>query len=715
MSKNAKESVDTPLPPGTAFTVFIVDDDPALGDSLKLLLESAGLNAEVYPSAEAFLGAYTPDKKGCLVVDLCMPGITGLEMQTELTARQITIPVVLMTGHADVPMAIRAFRAGAADLIEKPFDNQAFLGRIKEVLVAEAAGLGRGRQHALPELPEKALGEKLAHLTLASMSEGVITTDSAGTIEYLNPIAERYTGWRSPEAKGKRLEEVFVALEEMTRQPMENLFTPSEPQNRTSTEEARPMILIPRDGGELPIDTSVAQIRDRSRRLLGYVIMFHDATQARRAARQLTYYASHDSLTGLVNRREFERRLERALKSARENDSVHVLCYLDLDRFKVVNDTAGHAAGDQLLRQLGVLLRTRLRQRDTLARIGGDEFALLLEHCPLERAQTLADELRRSVQEFRFIWRNRVFSVGASIGVAVISATSKSASHTMQAADAACFRAKTRGRNLVQVHVRDDQAEAGKMNPVVEWFTYLDKVLREHRLQLYRQAIRPVNDAPLPGGYYEVLVRMTGPSGDILPAAAFLPGAERRNLAADLDRWVIAKALALLEACPEDYDQLELCAFNLSRQLLRDETFPEFLDEQLARSGVEPSKLCFEFDETVVTNELPEAVCLLEALKAAGCRIAIDDFASTPPGFSYLKQLPVDFLKIDGRLVREILTSPVSCAMVKSIGEIARVMGIRTVAKCVENQAILDSLRELGMDYAQGYHVAEPVQFKESD
>ncbi len=697
-----------------AATAFIVDDDDAVRESLSLLLESAGIASETYDSAQAFLDAYQPQRRGCLIVDVRMPGMSGLELQAELTTRNINIPVILLTGYADVALAIRAFKSGARDLIEKPFDSQVFVKRVRETLAEEAKTDDNGEnpdQNGQDMHP----GRKYAHQILASIGDGVITTDAEGAIEYLNPIAEHLTGWESQEAKGKPLEQILFLIDEISRQPIQALQQPLNRIPMAGVEGETATILVQRNGREFPIDRSVAPILNDANETLGYVIVFHDATRARTAARQLSYFATHDPLTGLVNRREFERRLERALSSAWENNTQHALCYLDLDRFKIVNDSAGHAAGDQLLRQISMLLRQKLRQRDTLARIGGDEFAVLLEHCPLGHARSIADTLREAVQDFRFANSGKIFAVGASIGVTSISAENKSLNDVMQAADMACFRAKANGRNRIQIHDSTDHAEIEQYRHA-NWFSYLDEALRKNYIQLYSQAIVPLN-AQSEKEHYEILARLVDSTGKLLPAAAFVPTAERTELGPSLDRWVISTALKRLADSPHQLTRLGLCAVNLTSHTLNDQqavdnqAFLSFLTEQLAETGVPATKLCFEISELAITSNLPQAIALMEALKNAGCRVAIDDFASTPPGFAYLKHLSVDFLKIDGYLIKDIITSPVSLVTVKSIADIAQVMGIRTVAKCVENRDIWDTLRNTEIDLVQGFHVAKPVRF----
>ena len=671
-------------------TVFIVDDDPAVRSALSFLFQSVDLHAETYDSAHSFLEAYNPTQSGCLVLDVHMPVMNGIELQEQLAARQANIPIILLTGYADVPTAIRAFKGGAIDLIEKPFDNEVLLKRVREALALSASN----RQE--PEL---------ASLTLASMGDGVITTDGSGTITYLNPTAEYLTGWRDADARNKSLLEVFNVVDESSREPLKNLLAPCLNGEPDTSDEDNRTVLIQRDGHETAIEKSLAPIRDQTGNIRGAVILFHDVTQARAVTRQLSYQATHDPLTGLINRREFEQRLERVLKNSQQRKLEHTLCYLDLDRFKLVNDAAGHAAGDQLLHKISLLWTKKLRQRDTLARLGGDEFALLLEYCPLDRGIEIAQELLKATQDFHLLWEEQIFHIGVSIGVTGITATSRTVHQILQVADAACYAAKRAGRNRLHVHHPGTDGEQRR-----DWVAHLDKALREDRLQLFHQLLTPMLKHQK--GHYQILLRMQGNAEEAVTTGTFLPAYERANLAPVLDRWMIRQILKWLNSDPKWLPQLRLCLVNMSRYTLEDKDFPDFWAQQLEQSGIPASKLCLAFSETTILSDLDGALRLLRALKTTGCRVAVDDFASTPSGFYYLRHLPVDFIKIDGRLIRAMVDDPVAFAMVKSSNEIAHIMGIQTIAKNVDDAAIMDKLRPLQVDYLQGYHVANPVRLE---
>jgi diguanylate cyclase (GGDEF)-like protein len=423
-------------------------------------------------------------------------------------------------------------------------------------------------------------------------------------------------------------------------------------------------------------------------------------------AQQMAHQATHDALTGLINRSEFEFRLQRVLTTSRTEEVEHALCYLDLDQFKVINDTCGHVAGDELLRQLGGILRERIRKRDSLARLGGDEFGILMEHCSLDEAQRVATAVRRAIEDFRFLWENKNFNVGVSIGLVPVTEHSKSITDVLSAADAACYAAKDSGRNRVHVH-REDDAELARRHGEMQWVSRIHRALEEERFQLEFQPIVPIS-TPINGReHYELLIRMQD-DDRMVPPGAFLPAAERYHLATKVDRWVIYNACNWLAQHPEHLDRLHLCGINLSGHSLGDEEFLMFVAREMEQAKIPPSKICFEITETAAIANLSSATRFIKALKLQGCRFALDDFGSGFSSFAYLKNLPVDFLKIDGVFVKDIVEDPIDFAMVKSINEIGQVMGKQTIAEFVENADILEKLREIGVDYAQGYGMGRP-------
>ena len=558
------------------------------------------------------------------------------------------------------------------------------------------------------KMVEKALlaEKERLRVTLGSIGDAVITTDTLGRVTYLNPIAEKMTGWSDAEAHGKLLVEVFEIVHDITgvaaQNPVDLVLATGKIAGLDDD-----TTLIQRGGVRFPIKDSAAPICAPDGEMLGVVLVFHDVTLARKMTAEMTYQATHDPLTGLINRREFERRLEFALLSGLHQQKSHSLLYLDLDQFKIVNDTCGHVAGDALLRQLTALMQQELRSSDTLARLGGDEFGVLLEGCLTEPAARIADKLRRSVGDFRFAWKDKIFPIGVSIGLVTFSNGGITLSDVMSMADAACFVAKDRGRNRVHIHTPDDKALANRSGEM-GWIGKIQKALDENRFVLYSQKILSLDNAIDDHDHYEILLRMRDEDGAIVPPMAFIPAAERYDLMIALDRWVVQAAFAQFLHRHPIGSKPAMCAINLSGKTLSDESFPAFIIEQFARYPIPPQCICFEITETAAIANLQQTTLLIREIKALGCRFALDDFGSGMSSFTYLKHLPVDFLKIDGSFVKDMVGDPIDRAMVKSIHEIGGLMGIQTIAEFVENEEILSALRVIGVNFAQGYGVERP-------
>ncbi|MBT8143479.1 MAG: EAL domain-containing protein [Gammaproteobacteria bacterium] len=419
--------------------------------------------------------------------------------------------------------------------------------------------------------------------------------------------------------------------------------------------------------------------------------------------------ALHDDLTGLLNRAGFEQHVSAALRGATEQDQHHVLCYLDLDQFKVINDTCGHEAGDELLRRLGELLPGCLRDNDTLARLGGDEFGVLFQDATLTHAQVMADRLREAIEKFRFPWLNKVFSIGVSIGLVCIDTSSKGVSQILSAADTACFAAKDLGRNRIHVHHHED-GEIARRHGEMEWVTQIQAALDHGRLQLHLQEIQGLSAAASDGGrHYEVLLRMEDEDGSLISPEHFLPAAENYHLSTRIDNWVVGRAFDHLTETEVHRDDGQLCCINLSGHTMTDAGFLQSVVTRLRTAPHAASSICFEITETAVIANLGLATHFITSLKKLGCRFALDDFGSGLSSFAYLKNLPVDLLKIDGMFVRNITRDPIDLAFVRSINEIGHVMGKLTVAEFVEDSNTLQILRQLGVDYAQGFHISRPA------
>jgi diguanylate cyclase (GGDEF)-like protein/PAS domain S-box-containing protein len=547
-----------------------------------------------------------------------------------------------------------------------------------------------------------------AQVTLASIGDGVIRANAEGEIDYLNPVAERLTGWDAEQALGRPVVEVFRVVDEVTRQPLPDPMRRCLDENRV-VESPGHALLLSADGKEYSVRDTAAPVRDREGNLLGTVLVFKDVTQLRGMEREMIYLASHDVLTGLINRREFEVRLKRAIRNARAEQRHHVLLYLDLDEFKIINDTCGHLVGDEMLKQITALLRSRVRRSDVLARLGGDEFGVLLEDCPLDQARQIAEEMRGTVREFRFCWKDQIFEVGVSIGFVPLTSDTIDLSQVMSAADAALYIAKDSGRNRVHEYEMDDTAVAERYGEM-QWIHRIQRALEEKRFRLFYQLIQPLTGENAGRELLcEVFLRMIDPTGEVIEPSAFLSAAERYHLIGTLDRWVIQTAFrALAEAQRREVSRPVLFALNISAQSLIDETFLSFVIEEIERSHVDPRRVCFEITETAAISKLDSAIRFISALKVKGCRFILDDFGSGLSSFAYLKDLSVDFLKIEGEFVQNMVEDRIKRAMVESINQIGHVMGLQTIAEWVENRQTLEALREMGVDYAQGYWLCRP-------
>jgi len=435
--------------------------------------------------------------------------------------------------------------------------------------------------------------------------------------------------------------------------------------------------------------------------------VMQDITDAHLLADELEYRASYDALTGLVNRREFEQRLERVLETATSENTENVLCYLDLDQFKVINDSCGHIAGDELLRQIATLLQDNVRQRDTLARLGGDEFGVLMEHCSLEQAQRVANKLRKKVADFRFVWAQKSFGVGVSIGIVSIDQSSENISAVMNAADSACYTAKYKGRNRVHVYRRSN-TDLVRRHGDVEWVIRVERALHNNEFQLNYQPIVALTEHFDDGEHIELLLRLPEGDGKVSPPGAFLPAAERYNLSSHIDRWVVTKALEWFSENPSHLERIMSISINLSGQSLIDLKFADFVVNYLKDSVVPARKICFEIAESTAIANLTDATRFMTTLGKLGCQFALDDFGSGHSSFAYLKTLPVDYLKIDGIYTKGIADDSLDLAIVRSINEIGQVMNKRTIAESVESERVVNKLREVGIDYCQGNFIAPP-------
>jgi len=546
-----------------------------------------------------------------------------------------------------------------------------------------------------------------AQVTLQSIGDGVITTDADGKVDYINPVAQDLTGWDMRSARNVPVTDIMMLVNQHTRATVENPVIRCLKEGRVIT-LADNSILITRTGDEVPIQDSAAPIRDRIGNIIGSVMVFHDVSKDSRLFRQLSYQASHDTLTGLINRREFENRLFAALDSIRDNaEHNHALLYVDLDQFKVVNDTFGHTAGDALLRQLSEQIQAKIRSTDLLARLGGDEFGILLERCNEERAIKVAEDIRQSIEGYRFEWKDSFTTVRCSIGVVIVAGENADVASVMSSADVACYSAKDMGRN--QVHLYKD-SDASMRHEEMKWVSRITSAVEEDRLELFFQPIIGIgNRSGKSRGHYELLLRMRDEKGELVGPDQFIPAAERYNLMSTLDRWVIHEALTELADRNDEGEARYTLAINLSGTSLSEDRFLEFVIDELKRQNLPKGAICFEITETAAISNLSRVVHFMQTLKKLGCKFSLDDFGSGLSSFTYLKNLPVDYLKIDGQFIRNVAEDAVDESMVIAISSVGHAMGIETIAERVESKKVLDKLGALGIEFAQGYYIARPA------
>ena len=566
--------------------------------------------------------------------------------------------------------------------------------------------------------------QERAMVTLSSIGDAVLTTDINGHITYLNAAAENLTGYTIDELNGKAWDNYFKIKNEETDVLVPNPIIESLSSGKKIVAPSSSVLIRP-NGSETAVHYSAAPIGVKGRYINGVVLVLRNVNHERHLQRKLAWKASRDDLTGLFNRPEFRHRLHRAIESARERKQEHGLLYMDLDQFKVVNDSCGHRVGDQLLKNLSALLKTHLRSTDTLARLGGDEFGILLEGCPPDKAILIAETIRDSISEYRFSFADKVFDIGASIGVAVINEQSNDVEDLMSLVDAACYTAKELGRN--RIHFAELSREASDRRLLeMQWATRIKDALKSGRFKLFYQPIVPVTEhlTDSTPNHGEILVRMLDVDGSLIPPGAFIPAAERYGLMPDIDRWIINELFSLEQVhYQEVWGDLThknanppcLYTINLSGASLIDPNFLGFVKLQLKEFRIPPRLVCFEITETIAITHLDRATQFMNELKSMGCRFLLDDFGSGMSSFGYLKNLPVDYLKIDGLFVKDILEDPIDRAMVKAINDIGHTMGLKTIAEFVENEDILHELYILGVDFAQGYGISPPYPLKDDN
>jgi len=550
---------------------------------------------------------------------------------------------------------------------------------------------------------------ELLKVTMDSIGDAVMTTDQHGSVQYLNPVAQKLTGWTIEQAVGKRSQKVLNVINEKTRKPSLNPITLCLAENRVITLTGD-NILISRAGDEFAIQESASPIRDADGKTLGAVIVFHDVSEQRKIAHELSYRATHDALTGLPNRTEFEKALKRFVNNNREPDQINALMFIDLDQFKIVNDTCGHSAGDVLLKEVANIMKACVRSSDTLARLGGDEFAIILSKCDTEKSMKIAKKICKSLSDFRFQHDGKLFRIGASIGLVMIDSHWESEARLLQAADSACYKAKNAGRN--RVHLYYDEAHAIHSNKgEIQWASRIEQALEEKSFVLFCQRIMPLNHKGLE--HAEILIRMKDKNGTLIPPSAFLPAAERFNMASRIDRWVVQEVFEWMNTNATSLNHIESLSVNLSGQSLGDLAFHNFVIGLIERMDIDCSKLCFEVTETSAITNIVDARKFIDAMNAHGVKFSLDDFGSGVSSFGYLNNLSVDYLKIDGQFISDLVQNKVGQATVRCITEVAKATGKQTIAEWVDNEPVEQMLRAMGVDFTQGYlkHKPAPISF----
>ncbi len=547
-----------------------------------------------------------------------------------------------------------------------------------------------------------------AQYTLESISEGVITTDNEGRVDYLNRAAESMTGAAREQAIGQKIADLFTLIDEADRRhlgdPVDRCLA-----MRRRVNMGRRALLVSADGEhEHSVEITASPIRGPGNAISGTVVVFHDVSEIRGLTRQMSYQATHDPLTGLVNRREFERRLQEAMDSAHAEETAHMLFYMDLDRFKAVNDSCGHLAGDNLLREVATLIKDQVRDSDFVGRLGGDEFGTLLVGCPIDKARQIAADICAAVGDYRFVWKDKIFNIGISIGLVEISHSSGSLQDVLSAADSACYVAKQRGRGQVHVYSARDEAIARERGDI-QWLRQMQAALHEDLFELAVQPIIATAGAAETGPAVEVLLRLPDELGRTANSAEFLRPAERYQLMPQIDRWVVNATLTAIGAGKIKLPSGRNCMINISTQTISDEGFLSYVVDSLDRSGIAPSMICLELNEAAISTDVQQVRRFIEVLHGIGLEFALDDFGSGLGAFSSLKRLPVDYLKIDGTYTRNLATDEINQEMVAAMIKLARTMEFRVVAEQVEHQDDFDWLRDAGVDFVQGNFIEPPA------
>jgi diguanylate cyclase (GGDEF)-like protein/PAS domain S-box-containing protein len=646
-------------------------------------------------SAAALIGLESAQLIGRDVVDLVKPAYRALFRKS----------VAKRLAGEEVPrrLEIQLINGEQAGLwVEAQSSMIEFHGRSAILTVARDVSHRKSLEVSLSR------SKRQAQFTLESIGEGVITTGNDGRIDYMNLAAEALIGASRDDAVGHRIGELFSLVDDSDRRPL------GDPVDRCLSMRrrvnmGRHAVMVSHDGEhEHSVELSASPIRGPGDSISGSVVVFHDVGELRGLTRKMSYQATHDPMTGLINRREFERRLDEAMDSAHSEEAIHMLFYMDLDRFKAVNDSCGHLAGDNMLREVAMVIKEQVRDSDFVGRLGGDEFGALLIGCPIEKARQIAMDICNAVSDYRFVWKDKIFNIGISIGLVEISHVSGTVQDVVSAADSACYVAKQEGRGKVHIYSARDEAVARERGDI-QWLRELQTALHEGGFELAVQPIIAMTRGADSGPAIEILIRLPDGRGREADTADFLRPAERYQLMPQIDRWVVNATLNAINSGELRLAGNRSGAINLSGQTIADEAFLGFVVEALDRSGVAPSSICFEVTEKAILANIQQAQRFIEVLHGIGCEFSLDDFGSGMGSFASLKHLPIDYLKIDGIYTRNLQTDEVNQEMVAAMIKLARTMQFRVVAEQVEFQEDFDWLRDIGVDFVQGHFVESPM------
>ncbi len=716
-----------------AAVVLAVDDNATIRKAISMRLSSKGYRVVTAPDGQAALNLVDKQSFDLVLLDLQMPGMRGDEVLEKLRQRysETQLPVIMLAASGDANDIAHALELGANDYVTKPGDLPLLLARINTQLAlkrtaeklrqVEFSATNPGSraqdleisldQAARDRVHEELLGtfdttdEYRYHVIYDNTPMICFTLNFEGEVLFANRFGLQFLGYQRDEVTHRSVVDLYAP--EDRAMALDHLAGVTSSPGRVHRWDIRRQ----KKNGNIVWVRETARAIGRSPD--GMILMTcEDIDDTYRLTAQISHQATHDELTGLANRKALEQRLTQVLESAHAEKTEHTLAVIDLDQFKIVNDTCGHSAGDELLRQVARLLKAVVRKRDTLARLGGDEFAILIEDCSVARAHSGIEAMRQAIESFQFIWDGRSYKVAASIGLVAVNNQCEDTNSVLSMADAACFAAKDSGRNRIHCYQKDS-LEVTRRHGEMRWATRINDALAEDRFELNFQRIKPILGQTDNGDHYELLIRMRDELGNIVMPAEFLPAAERYDLADKIDRWVIGRAFGWLRDHPELVDQLHICSINLSGQSMGNEEILRFILELIDEGSVPANKLCFEVTETAAIADLVRATRFISLLKDEGCMFALDDFGSGFSSFSHLKKLPVDFLKIDGSFVRDICTDSTDLAMVRSINDIGHVMGKKTIAEFVEDRDVLNVLRSIGVDYAQGFEIGRPTPIEQ--